>query len=158
LENGPVVHKILPGFFGGTDIRPADHFHERDTRAIHVNEAVAAAGTGLCTMEELRDIFFHVDALYPNAPRHPIDLDVQVPVMAYRNVKLRNLIALHEIRIRVILAVEFGLLGNAAVERKAGHDDFFDGLSVDYRQCARKSKANRANVAVRLCRLVVGRA
>jgi hypothetical protein len=132
LEDGPIVHKVLSGFFGGTDVRPANHFHERDTGAVHIDKAVALARTGLGTMKELSDIFFHVDALYPNTPRHSIDLYVQVTVVAYGEVKLRNLVSLHEIRVRVIFAIEFGLFCNAAIERKTGHDDFFDGLTIDY--------------------------
>lgn len=66
------------------------------------------------------------------------------------------MIALHQIGVMIILAVELGVLGDFAVERERGADGVFDGGFVDDRQAARHSEADRADVGIRGCTCIIG--
>ena len=62
---------------------------------------------------------------------------------------LRDLIALQQVGIVVILAVELGELGDFAVESKSCHDGRFDRGLIDDRESPRHTEADRADVCVR---------
>src|SRR3989304_7429909 len=64
------------------------------------------------------------------------------------HVVLGDLVALGEVRVVVVLAVELGLFGDATVEGEAGHDSELDRLLVDYWQYARHAQAHRTDVGV----------
>ena len=53
---------------------------------------------------------------------------IEPAVDAHGHVVLRYLVALHEVGIGVVLAVELGVIRDRAVERQGGHDGEFDGL------------------------------
>ena len=109
-------------------------------------------------MGELGYVLFHVDALDADAAPLSIDRDLQVAVGAEREVVLRNLVPLHQIGVGVVLAVEFAVLGDAAVQSESNHDDRLDGLAVYDGQGARQPEANGTDPRVGLGVLVVGRA
>src|ERR1700716_1729111 len=67
-----------------------------------------------------------------------------------RKVVLRNLIALGEVGIEVVLAVELAELGNLAAQRQGGANRELDAPTVDNRERPREGQADRAGVAVGL--------
>ena len=69
--------------------------------------------------------------------------------------ELRDLVALHQVGVGVVLAVELGELADVAVEGEAGADDVLDGLLVDDGEGAGHGEADRADAGVGVILLVV---
>ena len=81
----------------------------------------------------------------PSAVGHP-----DPPVLGQWLVELRNLVALGQVGVEVVLAREDGPLAHLAVERKRGQRGKLDGLRVEHRQRSRQPQANRADVRIRI--------
>ena len=76
-------------------------------------------------------------------------LNVSQPSTAERQVVLRDLVALRQVGVEVVLAVELGEGGDLAVQRQAGQDARLDRRPVDHRQRAGESAADGADLRVR---------
>src|SRR5262249_17030634 len=63
---------------------------------------------------------------------------------------LRDLVALGQVRVEVVLAREHRRLVHRAAERERGADGVIDGRSIDDGKRARHAKAYRADMGVRL--------
>src|SRR4051794_8194795 len=74
----------------------------------------------------------------------------ELPVAAKRNVVLRDLVALREVRIEVVLAVEDRAWRDLAAECQRDHQTEVHRLGVRDRQRAGVSQADRAGVDVRI--------
>jgi hypothetical protein len=109
-------------------------------------------------VQEARGVLFEVDALHSNASRYTVDLDIDVAVDAKGLVVLGDLIALHEVRIWVVLAVELSPSRYLAVQGESRHDRKLNSLPVYYGQDAGHAAANGANVGVGLGAAVVSAA
>ena len=83
---------------------------------------------------------------------------VDPAVLGDRLVELRNLVALGQVGIEVVLAREDGALAHLAVERQRGQRGELDGLGVEHRQRAGQPEADRADVGVGRGAEVVGAA
>ena len=82
---------------------------------------------------------------------NPVDANVaESPAAAQRDVVLRDLVALRQVRIEVVLSVELRALGDVAPQRQTDHQPVVDGLGVDDRQAPRQTEAARTGVDVRL--------
>src|SRR5207302_11515380 len=79
-------------------------------------------------------------------------------VAAHREVVLADLVALGEVGVEVVLAVELGELLDLAVERHGRGQEQLDRPAVDDRQAARQPEADGAGVGVRGLAEVVGAA
>ena len=77
-----------------------------------------------------------------------LQLHVQVPADAQRQVVLRDLVGLGQIGIEVVLAVEDGALRDPAVERQSDARGVLHRLLVGHRQHARVPQADRADLRV----------
>ena len=124
--------KIGARLLRGAQIWFRDDFHERQARPVDVDKAIALAHLS-CHMLRPGRVLFKMDACYSYPLRLAFDVDIQPSVPAEGKVVLGNLIALHEVRIVVILPVKLGLSRNPAVKGKARHDCQFDGAPVDHR-------------------------
>jgi hypothetical protein len=82
-------------------------------------------------MLELGHILLQVDPMYSNALQAFLGLDLQVATHRQGLVILRYLVPLHQVGVRVVLAVELRVAGYAAMERQAGHDSVFHSFPVD---------------------------
>jgi N-acetyl-alpha-D-glucosaminyl L-malate synthase BshA len=71
-------------------------------------------------------------------------------MLGQRLLVLRDLVALGQVGIKVILAREAGNRTHPAVQRQRRLDGQFDGRTIQHRQRPRQTQADRANVAVRL--------
>ena len=134
--------------FRRADVRLRDDLHQRHAGAVHVDEAVRLAGRWVGLVQQAGRVLFQVHAGDADALRLAVDLDLQPAVHADRQVVLRDLVALHQVGVVVVLAVELGLGGDRAVERQPGHDRQLDGLAVDDRQHAGHAQADRVDVGV----------
>ena len=77
-------------------------------------------------------------------------------VLGQRLVELRNLVALGQVGIEIILAREDRPLAHLAVERQRSQRGKFDGLCVQHRQRAGQPQANGADVRVRVRSEMIG--
>ena len=102
----------------------------------------AVDAAGLADVHELRRVLLEVDAVQPHV--------AQVAACAERDVVLGDLVALGEVGIEVVLAVEDRPRGDLAAERQPHHQPEVDGLGVGHRQRAGQPEADRAGARVRL--------
>jgi len=82
-------------------------------------------------VEEAAGVFLEVDALEADEAGALGGLDLEAAVEAEGHVVLGDLVALGEVRVGVVLAVELGVLGDGAAQGEAGEDGVADGLLVD---------------------------
>ena len=97
---------------------------------------------------ELGHILFQVDALDADACCVAVELDIEVAVEGDGVLVLGDLVALHEVGVGVVLAVEAGGVGDGAVEGQAGGDGVLDGTAVDDGEDAGHAQADGADVGV----------
>ena len=93
-------------------------------------------------VHELGRVLLEVDA---------VDAHVaQLPAQAQRDVVLGDLVALGEVGIEVVLAVEDRARRDLAAQRHPHHDPVDHGLGVGHRQRAGQAEADRAGARVGL--------
>ena len=87
-------------------------------------------------MDELACVFFHVDTGQMDAALFAVDVDVDVTAFADRQVELGRLEVLRQIRIVVVLAVEFAERQDVAMQGQAGFDGIMQNFFIEYGQDA----------------------
>ena len=92
-----------------------------DARSIDVQQAIAFP-IGLGAMNEPGDVLLQVDPGYADLFLLTVDTDHQTAIGGKRHVVLRDLVALHEIGVGVVLSVELRLPGNRTVKGQARGD------------------------------------
>ena len=105
---------------------------------------------------QLAGVFFEMDAGNAAPPGLAFHVELEATVAAEWQIVLRDLVALGQIGIEVVLAVELRELRNLAIEGERGADGRLDRPSVDHGEGARESEADRAGVGIRRRRQVVG--
>ena len=78
----------------------------------------------------------------------PLVGHVDPAVLGQRLVELRNLVALGQVGIEIILAGEDGALAHLAVDGQRSQRGKLDGLRVQHRQSAGQAQAHRADIGV----------
>ena len=142
--------QVLEGLVGRADVGLADDLDQRRAAAVQVEIGVRG-GVGKPLVQALARIFFHVHARDADLLRSAVGRwHLDPAVLGQRLIELRNLVALGQIGIEVVLAREDGALAHLAVERQRGQRGELDGLGVQHRQRARQPQANRADVGIRL--------
>ena len=101
-------------------------------------------------MNELAGILLHVDTRQADAFLLTVNIDIDPAMLSNRQVVLRRLPVLRQIRIVVVLAVELAVLVDRAVRGEAGLDAELDDALVDGWQHARQAQADRADMRVLL--------
>jgi hypothetical protein len=125
-----------------SDIRLTDDFNEGNSAAVKVDESI-----DVDVVDRLSGILFHMDAGDPDVPSGPVlQFDFQIPICADRIFVLRNLVALREIRIEVVLAGKNGTGSDGTMGGKTHSYDIIDKVEIEYREDAGHSEANRADV------------
>ena len=100
-------------------------------------------------MQALAGVLLHVqssdaDPLRLSRGRRHID----PAVLCDGLVELRDLVALGQVGIEVVLAREDGALAHLAVDGQGGQRGVLDGLGVEHRQRAGQAQADRADIRV----------
>ena len=134
------------------DVGLADDLHQRRAAPVEVHQRVVGAvdaARGAAGVDQLARVLLHV---HPG-DAHPVgaavlQLHVQMPADAQGQVVLRDLVGLGQVGIEVVLAVEDGALGDAAVEGQGDAGGVLHRLLVGHRQHARMPQADRADVGV----------
>jgi hypothetical protein len=76
-------------------------------------------------------------------------LDFDPASRCERKLVLRDLVALGQVWVKVILARETGVIADGAMQRQGSAHGHFDGAFVQDRQCSGQSEAYRANIGIR---------
>ncbi len=149
-ENCPELPKISPCFGGRTHVGPRHDLHQRDARAVEVDVAHGR----MLVVHQLARVLLDMDALDADL------LDAILVLLVEQNldfarpdqrmVELRDLIALRQVGVEVILAVEPAPAVDHRVQRHAGAHRLADALAVGDRQHAGHGRVDQANLAVGL--------
>jgi len=131
-------------FRAGAQIGVAHDFDQRHAGAVQVDDRIAADA-----VQVLAGVFFHVRACDADAPGFAVDFDVEVALGRERLLELADLVALGQVRIKVVLAGEDAAFVNRAAERQRRSYGQLYRFTVDDRQRAGQTQTNRANVGVR---------
>ena len=105
-------------------------------------------------MHALARILFHVQPRNADALGHCVAGviergNIDPSVLRQRLVELRNLVALGQVGIKVVLAREDRMLANFTVDRRRGQHSVLHCALVQHRQRARQAKAGGANMRIR---------
>ena len=148
--------QVLEGLVGRADVWLADDLDQRRAAAVQVEIGVRGR-VGKPVVQALARILFHVharDADRSSIRRRRWHFDPAM--LGERLVELRNLVALGQIGIEIVLAREDRALAHLAVERQRGQRGKLHGLRVQHRQRARQPQAYRADVRIGLGAEAVG--
>src|ERR1019366_5095440 len=115
---------------------------------VQVNRGPLAA-VGKAIVETLAGVFFQVHARYADSLGADRALDFDVAMFGQRLVVLRNLVALGQVGIEIVLAREDRRLVDLAVERRGGQPGKLNRPLVQHRQRARQTQTHRADIGVR---------
>ncbi len=129
------------------DLGFADDFDQRRAAPVQVDIA-EAIGIGKSVMNRFAGILFQVDTLDPHPLGMAVLLEIEVSVFRQGFVELRNLVALGQIGIEVILACKNRKGIDAAIERQGSLDGHDDRLAIQHRQSSGKTQANRTGIGI----------
>ena len=134
----------LARLLGGAQVGLGDDLGQRRAAAVVVDDRRVGAvdAARLPQVHELGRVLLEVDAVQPHV--------AQLAARAERDVVLGDLVALGEVGIEVVLAVEDRPRGDLRAQREAHHQPEVDGLGVGHRQRAGQPEADRARARVRL--------
>ena len=132
----------LAGLGGRAQIRFGHDLEERDTAAIEV-QVGPAVGIGKAFVQGLAGVLFEVRPGDADAPRLAGHLILDAPAGGDGPFVLRDLVALREVRIEVVLAREDRHRIDLAVERVRDPDGELHDLAVQHRQRARAARGTR---------------
>ena len=132
---------------GGSDIGFADNFDQRDSTAIQV-DGCTFAGIRKPLVQALTRVLFEMQAGDADVLSSGCGRNLDLAKLCQGLVVLRNLIALGQIGIKIILARENGCLVNSAAQRHRRQHREIYRLAIQYWQRSGKAKAYRANVSI----------
>ena len=143
--------QIGPRFCRRAHVRAADDFHQRHARAIKVD-------IGACrvlVVHQLAGILLDMDALDADRLDRGLGIlvvqaDLDLPLAHQRVEELADLIALRQIGVEIVLAVEARPFVDHRADRHAGAHRLADALLVRRGQHARHRRIDQAHLAVRL--------
>ncbi len=141
------LDQVGPGLLRGPHVRLRHYLHEGYAGAVDIDQAVGLA-SGVRDVCELGGVLLQMDAGDADPLRLAVYVDLQPTVAAEGEVILRDLVAFHQVRVVVVLAVELGLFRDLTVEGQAGHDGHLYRPLVDDGQDTGHGQADRTDVAV----------
>ena len=136
---------------GRAHVRLGDDLEQRHAGAVQVDVGGVARDRGV--VDRLAGVLLEMDAHEPHAQRARravlLERDVEPAARDDRLLVLRDLIALGQIGIEVVLAREHGVAPDLAVRGEPGADRELDRAAVEHRQHARQREADRVDGVVR---------
>ena len=154
LQDRTQPHHVLARLVGAAKLGFAHDLHQGHTSAVEVHERALRLVDG-ALVEQLAGVLLQMGPRDAAAPRLAIDLELEVALAAERQVILRDLVTLGQVRIEVVLTVELGEFRDLAAERQPGPDGLLHGAPVDHRQRPWERQADGAGVGVGRSREVV---
>ncbi len=144
-EQGAERDGVVAGFVGGPQVRLAHDLHQRRAGSVQVDERLRRLVQLVAGVDELARVLLQVDAPDADAPA----VELEMTVDAHREVVLADLVALRQVGIHVVLAIELRVTRNLTPERDRGLEAGLDRRLVDHGQHPRKAQADLADVGVR---------
>jgi hypothetical protein len=135
------------GFLGGAQVGLADDLDERRAAAVQV-EIGMLVGVGKAVVQALARVFFQVHAGNADLPRAAGGWNFDAAELGKRFIVLRDLVALGQVGVEIILAREDRALVDAAVQCHGREHGKLHRLSVQNRQSAEQAEADRANIGI----------
>ena len=136
------------GFFRATDIRAGDDLHQSNACTVVIHER----HVWIHVMHGFARVLFKVDTfnahLACNARLH---IDDDFAFAHDRVIELRNLIALWQIRVEIVLAIKGRLQVNLCLEAQSGAHCLLNTELIDNRQHSGHRRVNERHVGVWLC-------
>ena len=151
----PHLRQIQTRLLGRPEVRLAHDLHQRRPRTVQVDQAVVLARV-VAAMQQLGRILFEMHPHDSSPLSLAIQVDLQPAVAGDRQVVLRDLIALDQVGVGVVLPIELVALVDGAIQGQTGEDRGIDSRLVDHRQHAGHPHADRADPRVGRRRLIVG--
>ena len=112
-------------------------------------DVTVAVGIAIAVMGVLTRVFFEVEACDADSLFRAIfEFDIDPAIFGKWFVELRDLVALREIGIEVILPSEDRLAVDAAVDRDRSADALRDRLAIEHWQCTGKSEDDGVSLGV----------
>ena len=127
------------------NLRLSDDFEKWHARSVEIDEALVSFDS-----QRLGRILLHLHSLDPKT----VFLSKSVEKLKYailhdRVVFLSDLVALGQVSVEVVLAIEHNLVSNRAFEGKAANESGVEALTVQHRQHSRERKVHEICVLVR---------
>ena len=123
--------------------------HDLDQRragAVQVDAGEVRVAGAL--VQRLARVLFHVDAGDADTHGLAVDLEIDVAAGRDRSIELRDLVALGQVRVEVVLSRELGHLVHRAPEGDRRRDGLVHGVGVEHRQGPGQAEAHRTGVGV----------
>ena len=131
--------QIVARFLRGAQIGLPDDLHQGHAGAVQIDQADLAADP-IRAVNKPPGVFLDVDAGDPRPPRFPAGLEIEQPLTQSGKIVLGDLVALGEIWVEVILAVELAESRDLAVQREPGQDRGLDRRPVQHRKRPGKTR------------------
>ncbi len=147
-ERGPQAPREFGGVFGRGEVGLGDDLDEGHTAAVEI-EVRGLGRVGEAFVQRLASVLLEVHADEPHRAGPPRRGPRHGPADRQRPVVLRNLIALRQVRVEVVLASEAGNRRHGAPESQRRHRRQVDRSRVRRGQRAGQTEARRARVRVR---------
>src|SRR5256886_7222143 len=138
-QDGTQLRDIGLGLLGRAHVRLRYDLHQRHARAIEVDERHA----GMPVVQRLAGVLLEMQPLNPHSHALAVrQIDENLALAHERRFVLADLVALREIGIKVVLAVEYRLQIDLRLEPEAGAHPLLDALFIDHRQHAGHGRAD----------------
>ena len=134
-------------FLGRAHVRLGNDLDQRRAAPVVVNVALRG-GVREAFVHVLRGVFFHVQARDADAFAAPTKIELEPPAKRDRQLILRNLIALGQVRIEIILTGEARDGLHFQVERERSANRKLERAAIQHRQGSGQTQANGTNVRV----------
>jgi len=145
-QDGPEFGDVGLRLLGRAHVGLGHDFHQGNARAIEIDVGIV----GMLVVQRFAGVLLKMEALDADAHALAVDVDLDFALADHRLFVLRDLIALRQIRVEVVLAVEHAFQIDLGLETQAGADRLRHALLVDHRQHARHRRIDQRNVAVGL--------
>ena len=153
LQDLPQSGKVGRGFARTSEVGLADDLHEGHARAVEIDVTQVGIVTGF-VMDRLAGFFLEMDPPKPDETGSIFPLRFSMPPyreMGFaRPVVLRDLVALGQVRIEVILAGKGTGFGNVTLNGQRHANGVFDGAAVQYGQDAGHAQADGTHAGIGL--------
>jgi hypothetical protein len=136
----------LVRLLGRAEVRIGHDLDQGRAGAIEVDPRVARLVDVLGGMEEFARVLLHMN---PGQADAAAVSERDAAARGERQIELRDLVGLREIRVEVVLAVELHPGRDRTLERERGERREFHGTSVQDRQGPGQGKAGRADIGIR---------
>ena len=140
--------EVRVGLGGRAQVRLGNDFDQRDAAAVEIDVA-PAVGIGKAFVQALARVVFHVQPRDADALFLALDFDLDPARQRQRQLVHRNLVALRQIGIKVVLARKARARLNRAVDRQRRAQRQLQRPLVQHRQRPRQPQAHGTRIRIR---------